>query len=90
MSNDTQAGQTPANVARIATQDRVLERGHTGLIGLFGPPGKLSALVRDASGKIRRLKIGDRLNRGRVMAIDKDGVMIERNGRSLRMTLPSG
>ncbi len=90
MTSTAQAGRTPAHVARMATQNDVLNRGGTDLIGLFGPKTGLTALVREAGGRIRRVKAGDRLSLGRVLAIDETGVIINRNGQNRRLTLPSG
>ncbi len=90
MTSATQAGRTPAKVAKMATQNDVLERGSTDLLGVFGTKAGMSALVRDSGGRVRKVKTGDRLSIGHVRAIDESGVMIERNGQMRRLAFPAG
>lgn len=90
MTSVSQAGPTSARVAKLATQTDVLQRGESGLIGLFGPSTDLSALVRAADGRIRRVENGDRLGNGRIIAIDENGLMVEHNGRTWRLRMPPG
>lgn len=90
MTSRTGGAQTPANVAEMATSKKVLERGTTDLIGLFGPENRMSALIRTPSGAIKRLEIGDKLGSGRIVAIDEQGVILSRNGQNSRLSPPSG
>ncbi len=90
MASITQTGDTPARVAKMATASGRVTAGKLNLIGLFGPQNNLSALVREASGRIRRVKKGQSLSTGRIMAIDENGLMMEKNGRTWRLSLPSG
>lgn len=90
MTSETDTGRTTARVAQMATQNSVLGRGETNLIGLFGPQDRMSALLREPSGRIRRVETGDRLSIGRIVGIDADGLMLEKNGSSQRLTLPTG
>lgn len=90
MANPTDQGQIPSRVGDLATKPRVLRRGDLELIGLFGPSGDLSALLRKPNGSIARVKAGDALSAGRVVAIDETGVMLQKNGRTWRLALPSG
>ncbi|SFU05169.1 hypothetical protein [Sedimentitalea nanhaiensis] len=90
MTNATEAGPTPSNVAKLATQNRVLNSRSTDLIGLFGPQSNLTALVRESNGRIRKVETGDKLSIGRIVGIDEDGVVVERNGSTRRLALPSG
>jgi len=89
MANPKTAGATPANVANMATQPGVLQSGGPILIGLFGLENDLTALVREASRRIRRVKPGQTLSGGRVVGIDKEGIVLERAGRVWRLDLPS-
>lgn len=88
MANPSQAGSTPANVAEMATQSGVLSRSSLSLIGIFGPDKDMQALVRAPNGKVHRVARGSRLSAGRIVAIDAKGVMLERNGRTVHLTLP--
>lgn len=88
MANSNTAGNTPAKVARLATDSDALDLGGLTLIGLFGPVDDLSALVREPSGRFRRVKHGQKLAAGRVVGIDSDGLMLEKSGRTWRLDLP--
>ncbi|MBJ6373298.1 hypothetical protein JF290_17360 [Sedimentitalea sp. CAU 1593] len=90
MANPSDSSQTPASVGDIATQRRALQRGDLELIGLFGPTNDLSALLRKPGGGIARVKAGDKLSAGQVIAIDESGLVLEKNGRTRRLSLPSG
>jgi len=89
MANPNPAGSTPANVAKMATLPGVLSSGGTILIGLFGLENDLTALVREAGRRIRKVKPGQTLSGGRVVGIDKEGIVLERAGRTWRLDLPS-
>ena len=88
MANPTPAGSTPANVAKLATQSGVLSRTSLSLIGVFGPDQNLQALVRQPNGRIQRVARGARLSAGRVVGIDAKGLMLDRNGSMVHLTLP--
>ena len=78
------------SVAATATSQGVLDRGELTLLGLFGPEADLAALVRLPSGRILKVVTGDRLARGRVVAIDAEGLMLQRGGATSRITIPEG
>lgn len=90
MANLSTTGKTPANVAKMATQSDVLSRDSLALIGLFGPEKDMQALVRHPGGKVVRVARGSRLNAGRIVGIDAKGVMLDRNGETVHLTLPQG
>lgn len=79
--------KTPENVARLATQSDALSSGQLVLIGLFGPDDALTAMVRLPSGRIRQVKVGSNLASGRVVAIDHKGLVIERRGTTVRLSV---
>lgn len=89
MTTQNQAGRTPKKVATHATRINMINPNKTALIGLFGAQEDLNALIRSPNGKIQRVKTGKRLGIGKVVGIDKYGVMIEKNDRSWRMSLPT-
>lgn len=90
MANTQTAGRSPRHLGKLATTRRALRRSSLALIGLFGPPDALSALVRKSDGSIHRVERGDTLRSGQVLAIDETGVMMEKNGRTWRLAMPSG
>ena len=78
------------SVAATATSKGVLEKGELTLLGLFGPEADLAALVRLPGGRILKVVAGDRLDQGRVVAIDSEGLMLQRGGATSRITIPEG
>lgn len=90
MTNISDAGATPANVAGHATTSGALERNDFALIGLFGKDGALSALVRLPNGRIQTVATGTKIPQGQVVAIDAEGLMLQKNGRTERISMPGG
>ncbi|WP_308916452.1 hypothetical protein [Jannaschia sp. LMIT008] len=89
-----QAARTPqirdagGNVARAATNRDVLRLNQTNLIGTYGSAGSRRALVRMSNGRYVKVKVGDRLDRGRVVAIGDGVLQYQRGGRNLVLRLP--
>lgn len=81
------ASDTPENVARFATKPDVLHSRQLAVIGLFGPDTDLRALVRMPSGRIKQVAPGNRLAQGQVIAIDRKGLLISRQGQTQRLPL---
>lgn len=90
MTNESDAGRTPASVADLATTPQVLEAGAMTLIGLSGGAKGFHALVRLPGGRIRKVAAGDRIAWGMVVAIDENGLLYQRSGETTRITLPGG
>lgn len=88
MTSKTEAGTTPANVAAQATTSGVLDRNDLALIGLFGQAGDLRALVRLPNGRIETVQTGAKLASGRIVGIDENGMMIQKNGKAQRIAIP--
>ncbi|WP_425043762.1 hypothetical protein [Primorskyibacter sp. S87] len=82
------AGKVPARVAASATQAGALDTNAMSLLGVFGPAGKMKAMVRLPGGRIKTVQNGSRLESGRIVAIDKDGVMVHRTGSTKRIQIP--
>ncbi|TNC73767.1 hypothetical protein [Rubellimicrobium roseum] len=74
--------------AKATIPDR-LPLDRTTLIGLFGAPDGNSALLRLASGKVVRVAEGAEVDGGRVLAIDEQGLRLQRGAESVLLTLPS-
>ncbi len=90
MTNKTNAGGTPATVADLATTPQVLETGGMTLIGLSGGAKGYHALVRMPGGRLKKVATGDHVSWGRVVAIDENGLLYQRSGKTTRITLPGG
>ena len=76
------------SVTKAATVKNVLNLSDINLIGISGPKRNLNALVRLANGKILKLKVGDRLNGGRVMDIRATALTYTISGRSFILDMP--
>ncbi len=83
-------GRTPATVARHATAENVISLRKVNLIGVFGTPANRRALVRLPSGRYQKVKVGDRLDGGRVIAIGERELRYQKKGRNLTLRLPRG
>ncbi|WP_321364001.1 hypothetical protein [uncultured Celeribacter sp.] len=72
----------PANVARAATVKNAINLRRLNLMGVYGSSSDRRALVRLPSGRFAKVKIGDRLDGGRVQSIGSDNLTYVKNGRS--------
>jgi hypothetical protein len=74
---------TRASVAKQATIRNALNLSEVALIGIYGSSENRRALVRMPSGKFQRVKIGDRLDGGKVVAIDDKQLVYQKNKRNI-------
>ncbi len=81
---------TATSVAKQATQRNVLKLRKVNLIGVYGAPNSRRALVRLSNGRYRKVKIGDRLDGGKVSAIGDSELRYQKSGRSLVLKMPKG
>ncbi|MGR3540476.1 MAG: hypothetical protein ACU0BS_03495 [Hasllibacter sp.] len=79
---------TSASVARTATQDNAIRLRNLNLIGVYGSASSPRALVRLPSGRYQRVQVGDRLDGGRVQAIQGDRLQYVKNGRAIVLEVP--
>lgn len=86
MANHESSTTTPDKVKDLATTKARLAA--TMLIGVFGSSAHPAALLRETSGKINRIQIGDRAAGGRVMAIDATRVVIATGLATRTLTMP--
>lgn len=77
-----------ASVARQATIDNALNLRRLNLIGVYGTPANRRALVRLPSGRYKKLKIGDRLDGGKVIAISDSELRYQKKGRNVTLSMP--
>ncbi|WP_170397931.1 hypothetical protein [Ruegeria arenilitoris] len=78
------------SVARQATIDNALNLRKLNLIGVYGTPANRRALVRLPSGRYKKLKVGDRLDGGKVIAIGDSELRYQKKGRNLTLKMPRG
>lgn len=81
---------TATSVARAATEKNALKLRRVNLIGVYGSPSDRRALVRLANGRYKKVKIGDRLDGGRVAAIGDSELCYVKSGRSVTLKMPRG
>lgn len=79
-----------ASVARAATSENAINLGRINLIGIYGTPQNRRALVRLANGKYQKVKVGDRLDGGRITAIGEETLRYTKGGRNLTLDMPRG
>jgi len=79
-----------ANVAQAATVRNAINLNKISLIGVYGTPANRRALVRLASGKYLKVKVGDELDGGRVAAIGEDDLRYLKRGRNVTLKMPRG
>lgn len=77
------------SVARAATESDAIRLREINLIGVYGRAADRRALVRLSNGRYVKVKVGDQLDRGRVMAIGESEVVYQRGGRNMALRMPS-
>ncbi len=78
-----------ASVARQATLRNEINLRRVNLIGVYGSPSNRRALVRLPSGRYKKVKVGDTVDGGRVVAIGDSELRYQKSGRSLTLKIPS-
>ncbi len=81
-------GTLPEETQEAATIAEAIPLDETALIGLFNGPDGGTALVRLATGSIVRVSPGETLEGARVLAINEDGLRLQRGGRQVVLTMP--
>ena len=75
-------------MARAATQSNAIHLREINLIGIYGRPTDRRALVRMSNGRYVKVKVGDRLDRGRVTAIGESELSYQKRGRNIVLRMP--
>lgn len=78
------------SVTKQATERNALNLRRVNLIGVYGTPEDRRALVRLGNGRYRKVKVGDRLDGGRVAAIGDSELRYTKRGRSVVLKMPKG
>lgn len=81
---------TATTAARAATERNALSMRRVNLIGVYGTSSDRRALVRLSNGRYQKVKIGDRLDGGRVAAIGAGELRYVKSGRSVVLKMPRG
>ena len=82
------ANSTNATVESLATHEAALKTNRLALIGLFGPQDAMQGLVRLPSGRTQTVSAGEKLSSlGRIVAIDAEGLLIDRDGEVGRLPI---
>ena len=81
---------TTASVARNATQQNAINLRKVNLIGVYGASNDRRALVRLSSGRYKKVQIGDRIDGGRVAAINTSELHYVKGGRTIVLKMPRG
>jgi len=79
-----------ASVAKTATVRNAINLSRVNLIGVYGKPSSRRALVRLSSGRYKKVKVGDRVDGGRVSAIGKGQLIYTKRGRNVTLRMPKG
>lgn len=83
------SGKTPPTVARNATSKNEINLRRVNLIGVYGKTSSRRALVRLSNGRYVRVKVGDRMDGGKVAAISRSELRYVKRGQTVRLKVPS-
>lgn len=79
-----------ASVARRATLDNAINLRRINLIGVYGTPANRRALVRMPSGRYKKVKVGDKVDGGKIVAIGDSELRYQKSGRNVTLKMPRG
>ncbi|QUJ75155.1 hypothetical protein KDD17_08940 [Sulfitobacter albidus] len=77
-----------ASVARSATVKNAINLRRVNLIGVYGKPASRRALVRLSNGRYQKVKVGDRIDGGRVSAIGNSELRYRKGSRDVVLKMP--
>ncbi len=79
---------TRASVAKQATYVNAINLSKINLIGVYGTKSNRYALVRQANGRYKKVKVGDSIDGGRVAAISSNELRYQKSGRMVSLKMP--
>lgn len=79
-----------ATVAKQATVRNAINLNKVNLIGVSGSPSARRAMVRLPNARYQKVKVGDRLDGGRVTAIGDSELRYVKGGRNVLLKMPRG
>jgi hypothetical protein len=80
---------TKASVAKNATFKNAINLSKPNLIGIYGTNAQRYALVRQANGRYKKLRIGDRFDGGNVAAITSNELRYQKGSRLVILEMPN-
>lgn len=83
-------GTTSASVSKAATEKRAMDMGRTTVIGIIGAGKASRALIRLRNGKIVTVRLGDRIDGGRINSIGNGRLTYVKGGRTHELHLLDG
>ncbi|MGV6849484.1 MAG: hypothetical protein ACWA5A_14015 [Marinibacterium sp.] len=83
-------GKTPSSVAKLATVENAINLHRVNLIGVYGTPSNRRALVRLSNGRYKKVKVGDSIEGGRIVAIGDSELRYQKGGRNVVLRMPKG
>jgi hypothetical protein len=78
-------GPTATSVARAATVKNAINLRKVNLMGVYGSNSDRRALVRLPSGRLAKVKVGDRVDGGRVQSISSSSLIYIKGSRSITL-----
>ncbi|MBU2866965.1 hypothetical protein [Pacificibacter marinus] len=81
------SGPTATTVARAATVKNAINLRKVNLMGVYGSSSDRRALVRLPSGRLAKVKIGDRVDGGRVQSISDSALVYVKGNRSITLKI---
>ena len=79
---------TRASVAKQATYVNAINLSKINLIGVYGSKSTPYALIRQANGRYKKVKVGDSIDGGKVAAIGASEVRYQKSGRMISLKMP--
>ncbi|KGJ06450.1 hypothetical protein SAMN04487972_101104 [Paracoccus halophilus] len=83
-------GETAASVASSATEKRAMNLGRTTVIGIIGAGKASRALIRLRNGRIVTVRLGDRIDGGKINSIGDGRLTYVKDGRTHELRLLDG
>jgi hypothetical protein len=79
---------TKASVAKQATFVNAINLSKINLIGTYGTDSRRYALIRQANGRYKKVRVGDRIDGGTVKAITETEVRYQKGGKLVTLKMP--
>ncbi len=80
---------TKASVAKNATFKNAINLSKPNLIGVYGTKSQRYALVRQANGRYKKVKVGDSFDGGKIAAITTSELRYNKGGRMIILEMPA-
>ncbi len=81
-------GKSQGSVAKQATFKNALNLSKTALIGVYGTPSNRYAMIRTEGGRYKKVKVGDKVDGGKIQAITASEVRYQKGSKLLTLAMP--